>query len=250
MSRLTLFLAVALVSVACLGSDFSDSLDGAWQLTEGNVDGVDIPVIDTHPITITFDGDQAGGRASCNSYGGTFELSGSTITFGPLASTEMACMPEEAMTAETMYLQALTTVDTIIVDEGLTLAGPGVSLQYEALPPVPEAELTNTVWVLDGLVSGEAVSSVSGERATLEFFTDGSVLGSTGCRLIEGQYVVSGAEVTVTSMSARGECDPDLTGQDNHVLTVLGDGFRVEIDGNRLTLTATGDEGLTYMADE
>jgi heat shock protein HslJ len=237
-------------SAACLGSDLADSLGGSWQLTTGTVDGEEIPALSSHPITITFDGEDVGGSASCNSYGGTFELSGSAITFGNMAFTEMACMPEETMTAESMFLEALTRVDTVILDDGLSLAGQGVDMQFDYLPPIPETDLTNTVWVLDGLVTSDAVSSVSGERATLELFTDGSVLGSTGCRLITGQYVVRGVEVVMTSMSAEGDCDPDLARQDDHVLTVLGDGFRAEIEGNRLSLWSMGDEGLTYVADE
>jgi heat shock protein HslJ len=140
-------------------------------------------------------------------------------------------------------------VDAIAVDEVLTLSGDGVEMEFERLEPVPEADLTNTVWVLDGLISGDAVSSVSGERATLELFTDGSILGGTGCRLLQGQYTISGPEVVFTEFSAEGECDPALTDQDNHVVSVLGDGFRVEIDGQRLTVWSAGDEGLSYRAE-
>jgi hypothetical protein len=31
---------------------------------------------------------------------------------------------------------------------------------------------------------------------------------------------------------------------------VVGDGFRVEIEGNRLTMWSVGDEGLTFLAEE
>jgi heat shock protein HslJ len=235
--------------VACLGSDFADSVEGSWQMTSGTVGGEEISLVSSHPITITFEGDQVSGTASCNGYGGTFQLSGSEISFGNLAMTEMACFPEETMQAEALFAEGLTMVDAIAVDEVLTLSGDGVEMEFERLEPVPEADLTNTVWVLDGLISGDAVSSVSGERATLELFTDGSILGGTGCRLLQGQYTISGPEVVFTEFSAEGECDPALTDQDNHVVSVLGDGFRVEIDGQRLTVWSAGDEGLSYRAE-
>jgi heat shock protein HslJ len=235
--------------VACLGSDFADSVGGSWQMTSGRVGGEEISLVSSHPITITFEGDQVSGTASCNGYGGTFQLSGSEISFGNLAMTEMACFPEETMQAEALFAEGLTMVDAIAVDEVLTLSGDGVEMEFERLEPVPEADLTNTVWVLDGLISGDAVSSVSGERATLELFTDGSILGGTGCRLLQGQYTISGPEVVFTEFSAEGECDPALTDQDNHVVSVLGDGFRVEIDGQRLTVWSAGDEGLSYRAE-
>lgn len=129
------------------------------------------------------------------------------------------------------------------------MRGADVEMSFERLEPVPESEITNTVWVLDGLISGDAVSSASGERATLELFSDGSVLGGTGCRLVQGQYTISGPEVVFTEFSAEGECDPALADQDSHVVTVLGDGFRVEIDGQHMTLWSTGDLGLSYRAD-
>lgn len=250
MWKIALLAGLALVSVACLGSDFEDSIEGSWKLTSGTIDGTEIPLIDSHPITINFERDMVNGTASCNSYGGGYQLSGSSITFEPLAMTEMACHPPETMEAESMYGEALTQVSTVVLDNGLTLRGPGVELVFEALEPVSDADLTNTVWVLDGLVSGDAVSSVLGERATLEFFTDGSALGGTGCRTFAGQYTINGAEVLMTDLAADGhECEPDLADQDSHVLAVLGDGFRIEIEGNILRLWSQGDEGLVYIAD-
>lgn len=250
MRRTTLLIAIAAIATACLGSDFGDSVEGSWQLTSGTVEGEDIPILETHPVTITFDGDNVGGTAACNGYGGSYELSGSNISFGDLAMTEMACLPQEAMVAESLYARALSLVTTVSVDGDLILEGPDTRLVFEALEPVSDAELTNTVWVLDGLISGDAISSVSGERATIEFFTDGSVLGSTGCRLLTGQYRVSGADLVITDLEAQGACDPDLTGQDNHVVSVLEGTIRVDIEGNRLTLTASGGEGLSYLAEE
>lgn len=207
-------------------------------------------MVDGHPITITFEDDRVGGTAACNSYGGTFSLSGSEITVSDLSMTDMACFPDETMEAEAMYLEAVTRVGSVSLDEELTLSGNGVELVFEALEPVPDTGLTNTVWVLDGLIRGESVSTpVADTRATVEFFTDDSVLGDTGCRPFSGQYTISGAEVVVTEMSADGhECEPDLAEQDSLVLSVLGDGFRVDIEGDRLTLSSQGNEGLVFVA--
>lgn len=251
MRRLALLSTLALALAACLGSDFADSLDGSWQMTSGTVNGEEIPLLDSHPITITFDGDRVTGTASCNSYGGDFELSGSQTRFENVAMTEMGCFPVEAMVAEAMYADAITRVQSVSLEGDLTLKGDGVQLAFEALEPVPDAELTNTVWVLDGLIVGDAVSTpVLGTRSTIEFFTDGSVLGDSGCRPFSGQYTVSGAEVVVTEIAADGhECEPEVAGQDGHFLTVIGDGFEAEIDGNRLTAWSQGDLGLVFMAE-
>ena len=109
-------------------------------------------------------------------------------------------------------------------------------------------ELTGTVWVLESLVQGASVSDAGGERATLELFSDGSMLGSTGCRALNGRYTVAGDEVTMAELSAHGECPVELRDQDAAVVRVLDDGFRVEVDDEILTVTSTGSEGLAYRA--
>lgn len=135
MRRLALLAAIALFTVACLGSDFADSIDGSWQLESGTIDGEAIQIIATHPIVITFEGDQVSGTASCNTYAGSFDLDGLTITFGDLAMTEMACFPEETMEAEAMYSAALLRAATISLDDTLTLSGEGVELVFAAEEP-------------------------------------------------------------------------------------------------------------------
>jgi hypothetical protein len=49
-------------------------------------------------------------------------------------------------------------------------------------------------------------------------------------------------------MAAEGECTADLSEQDSRVVTVLGDGFRVAVEDQTLTLTAAGEQGLVYRA--
>ena len=252
MKRLVLVAVMAVVATACLGSDFADSVEGSWQLTEGTVNGEVVPIIDSHPITLTFDGEQVGGTASCNSYGGTFQLDGSTISFSNLAMTEMACMPEETMIAEQLYASGLTMVEALTLDQTLVLSGPDVELTFDRLEPVPDAELTNTIWVLDGLIAGDSVTSpVADSRATVEFFTDGSMLGDTGCRPFAGKYKINGAEVVLTELAADGhECEPGVADQDSRVISALEGSFRVEIENDRLTTWTHGDEGLTFLAEK
>lgn len=133
MRKLALLSLIAMLATACLGSDFADSVEGSWQMTSGTVDGEDIPLLESHPITITFEGEQVSGTAACNGYGGTFELNGSEIAVGGLAMTEMACFPEETMEAEAMFATAISRVETVAIDDQMTLSGEGVELVFEAL---------------------------------------------------------------------------------------------------------------------
>jgi heat shock protein HslJ len=244
-------IALSLLVAACAdpsGAALGD-LDGTWQLDSGTIDGNPIPLVDGHPITLTLDGENAGGTAACNGYGGTYQLSENQITFSDLFQTEMACIPTEIMDSESAYLAALGRADTIqATGESLTLTGDGVELVFSLLPPVVDAGLNGTVWVLDGLVEGDAVSSVSGDRATLELYTDGSMLGSTGCRTLNGHYTIDGDAVAVSGLSPSGQCGADLESQDAAVIEVLGGGFSFVIDGSTLTLTAGDGQGLIYRA--
>lgn len=216
---------------------------GSWELVSGESDGRPIPMVESHPITIEIDEDGVGGTAACNHY---FASPG-----GGFGQTEMLCFPDEVMDSESAYLVALARVTRSGTGGQLVLTGEGVELVFRPLAPVPQEELLNTVWVLESLIHGDAVTStVADTRATLELFTDGSFIGSTGCRTIAGSYLVSGAEVVFTTLGAEGECPPELEDQDSRVISALEGGFRVEISENRMTTWVHGDEGLMFRAEE
>ncbi len=227
------------------------SVEGtSWALVAGGGPAGDVPLVEGYPVTLTFQDGQLGGTASCNGYGASYRLDGNQLVLGDdLSSTAMACEPPESMTAESAYLAALGDVtDVDVVADELVLSGPASELVFTRQAEVPAAELIGQPWVLDTLIQGETASSVAGDPATLLLDPDGTLTGSTGCRTLSGEYTISGASVLFTTFAADGECPPELTDQDNLVVTVLGDGFTVEIDGDRMTLTSQGSEGLVYRA--
>lgn len=246
-TALTAALALALAS--CGAPAAPSDVQGTWQLSSGVVDGKQIPIQESHPVTMTLEDDSIGGVAACNSYGGAFALGPArSFEVGSLASTEMACMPLVVMEVEGMFLAGIVEADRITSGDGtLTVTGPDVEMTFTLLPPVATAELVGTVWILDGLIIGDAVTSVTGEEATLLFSHDGTFTAGTGCRLISGEYVIAGGQVQLTSFGAEGDCTAELSDQDSRVISALEGGFRVEIDGNRLTTWAAGDEGLAYV---
>lgn len=245
--------ALALVIAACAGpgaGPADDLTESTWELESGTLDDLAITVLASHPITLTFSEDGVGGTAACNGYGGSYRISGDEISFSELSVTEMACVPDETMESERAYLEAMVRIEKLVLDgDLLTLTGDGVELVFVALPPVPIADLTGTVWVLDGLIQGDTVSSAMGERATLELFSDGSMLGSTGCRTLNGSYILNGAGVLINELAATGECPQELQDQDGLVVTVLGDGFRAMVEGGTLELSSIGDIGLIYRTE-
>jgi heat shock protein HslJ len=123
-----------------------------------------------------------------------------------------------------------------------------VELRFAIIPPVANANLVGTTWVLDSLIRGDAVSSTVGERATLQFNADGTFSASTGCRDVTGRYTVDGNQVraTLDPYDTIG-CAEGVGDQDGHVLNLFSGALTVTIQGESLTLAA-GDDGLGYRA--
>jgi len=224
-------------------------VEGSWVLAAGTLDGAEMPILDDHRMTLVIEGTQVGGSAACNSYGGRVVADAGGLRIEQLSQTDMAC-EEPAMAAEAAYLTALTRV-RLLVREGQQLLGrgDGVELRFDALQPPPSAELVDTVWVLDTLIVGDVAAAPMGERATLELRSGGTFSGSTGCRSFSGEWMEAGDQIQAPSWGMdQTECPPELSGQDDHVVSVIGDGFIPSIEGNLLTLMDPGGDGLVYRA--
>jgi heat shock protein HslJ len=223
-------------------------LIGSWVLVEGTGPGGDAVIVDGFRITLEIEGAEVGGTSACNHYFGRLAAVGDALRVDELGGTEMACEPA-VMASESAYLAALSAVTRWARDgDTLVLSGPSASLSYTLLQPVPDAAMVDSVWVLDTLIWGEAASSVEA-RATLELGSNGTLVGSTGCRDLTGRYVINGDQVVVTDLAAHGDCPAELTGQDDHVISVLEGEFTVQVEGNHLTLGASGNLGLSYTAE-
>ena len=79
-------------------SDATPKLDGAWRATEVQGQIVSGPTLD-------IDAQKVSGNAGCNRFNGPIQVDGSTVKFGPLATTRMFC--DGKMEAESAYLAAL-----------------------------------------------------------------------------------------------------------------------------------------------
>ncbi len=255
---LVTLIALVLLAAACGDDDTepTQTTDGdpfgdtTWVLTDSEVDGSPLTLLDENPITIARTDDGIGGTAACNSYGGGATIDGSSIDITELFQTEMACEPE-VMDLETAYTSALGRVDTIAVDaETLTLTGEGVSLTFAARPDEPDAPLVGTVWMLDTIIDGSSASTpIAGSDPTLTIADDGTVSGTTGCNSLTGSIPFDDTTFEPAPLgSTRMACEPDLMDQEATVLRVLGDGPSWVIDGPLLTLTLDDGTALVYRA--
>ena len=123
----------------------------------------------------------------------------------------------------------------------------GVELVFTGLAAPPIADLVGTTWRLESLSTGDVAVSPIGDPATLVLDAGGTFSGSTGCRQFTGSWTEGTGGIVATTMSMYGECPADRADQDARVVGVLG-GFRAQVDGDRLTLTAQGST-LQYVAE-
>lgn len=108
--------AFALLVAACGGDDGSGSetqdpsaLEGKdWVLTQMLTAGGQTQIVDVG-VSASFDGSTISGTSGCNQYNASYEASGSQISFGPIAGTQMAC-PEAQQSTEDRYIQLLAGV--------------------------------------------------------------------------------------------------------------------------------------------
>lgn len=98
------------------------------------------PAIPGGQATLAFpESGRVAGSASCNRFTGTVEVVGTSLKFGPLAATRMACADEAVNNQEAKYLRMLGDAERYESTEtSLTLFLPGVEkpLRFtRSLPP-------------------------------------------------------------------------------------------------------------------
>ncbi len=92
-----------------------ESLLGATWLAEDIMGKGVIDILQTK-LEVSRDG-KVGGMAGCNRFVGAPEISGDTISFGPLAVTQKACLPS-VEEQEQRFLKALSETHSYRFEEG------------------------------------------------------------------------------------------------------------------------------------
>jgi heat shock protein HslJ len=86
-------------------------------------------------IDLLFTTEQAGGSSGCNHYSAPFQAIGGSISFGPFASTAMAC-EQAVMKLEAAYVRALEGSTAYHATHStLHLTGGPVDLMFTAASP-------------------------------------------------------------------------------------------------------------------
>jgi heat shock protein HslJ len=211
-----------------------------WVLQRGSIEELLAGAPQSARIDLTLADGEASGTSACNLYGGPYEVDGSTMSFGALGSTEMACDPA-LMDLEAAYLNALASVrEYELGPDRLELRGDGVPLRFDVESAPEPLALVGTTWALEALGIGrDAVSSpVAGTEVTLVLEDDGSAAGSGGCNAFNTTFETDRASITFGPVaSTRMACEPGVMEQEAAVFGALEAAAAFEIVGDVLTLT-------------
>jgi heat shock protein HslJ len=226
-----------------------------WQLTGyNNGKGGFSSVLAGTEITALFANDgQLGGSAGCNNYATSYEVDGSAISIGPVASTMMACPePNGVMDQEGAYLAALEGAATFEIEGDtmrMTDADGTVMLGYAAQEP---ASLEGTAWQVISYNNGEEalVSPLAGTEITASFGEDGQLTGSAGCNNYFASYETDAGQISIGPVgSTMMMCNnpPGMMDQETAYMAALEASTTYSIQSDQLRMTdAEGTTTLTF----
>lgn len=259
-SSLSYRLVEVVSQTAVESADMTDmpALEGTrWVLTSLlNTAGETVDVTGEAEVTATFENGSVSGNAGCNTFSGGYTADGNTLTVGALASTMMACFPDEVMMQETEYLNNLQAAATYMIQDTQMMianADGTVTLTFEASEPI---SLTSVTWNAVNFNNGNqaVVTLIEGTTITALFGEDGTLSGTAGCNNYSSAYTVDGETMTIemgisTMMACEGP--EGIMDQEMQYLNALPTTATYQIDGNTLTLrTADGAMVANYVAGE
>lgn len=162
--------------------------------------------------------------------------------------TEMAC-DEPRMAQETWLARFLADVrisltgDTLVLDDGTVR----LSLVDREVAN-PDRPIEGTRWVVDGIISGQAVSSVSDGVIASIRVAGGRVDVESGCNTCGGSVNVTGDSLAFGSIAmTQMACGPEAMALEAAITRILAEPVRYTVEADVLTLAA-GDSGLMLRA--
>lgn len=220
--------------------------EGDWRAISGVVDGAPVRLHGLPEITLTIEGPRFFGTAACNGYEWTDDDPGPDVAFTGIAVNDVGCEPAVTELQDRYLGSAGPTATYSVQGDRLTWRSPTATWEFERILPSP---LVGPVWVLNGITDEFGSMSLPGiDAARIEFFGDGGVHGSTGCRTFGGEWTVDGTGVVTVNAAPFGECTGLLPDVDAAFVSVLAAGFTGQIDRTLLSAHPTPDVGLDFVA--
>jgi heat shock protein HslJ len=211
-----------------------------WGLAEGS------------EARFTFDDTTMGITAGCNNLSGNYRLDEDRLIVDGIGGTEMGC--SKPLMKQDAWLASLFEVPVTVGEDPLTFTSGIVVLRLADREDVsPDRPIVGTRWRVDGLVSGDAVSSMPQDvDAWIEIADDGTVTVNTGCNQGSGPVTIGSGSLTFGELSlTRKLCKfAENGGQEveQTMLRVLAGEAAYQIEERSLSITK-GQAGLNLRAD-
>lgn len=212
------------------------------------------------------------GSDGCNSLSGTVQITASTLTFGPVATTEIGCLDSDVTTIATAIdriLQGQVTWSVNNAGQGHDLsinhAGVGSLIYFEAAPPaqpVTDPAKMQGTWELteydqtdtsggSGSATGAGASEGFGDKLVIA--ADGTFKVENRCYTNAGDIAVESGKATWSNVHLAGSipCPATPDQKDEQTRNALVDGALAgattwQIDGNGNLRITKGGTTLVY----
>jgi heat shock protein HslJ len=236
MKTIALLAVFALTAAACSsGSSEPDTLTGQWDVVALTNDSLALAVpVEGSSLTATITDTEINGSSGCNSYMGAASIEGSTVSFGPLAGTLMACPDTDVMDQEQVFVTLLQSVDEWeATSDGVDLKLDGATvIQLVAT----DTSLAGTTWdvVAVNNQSGGVQSVVANSEPTLVFDEESGVTGFTGCNNFFGTYSTDGDTIAFSGLGSTEMFCEDTADQEVWMLAALDEATTYSVDSQTL----------------
>ena len=239
MKILALLTVLALSVAACSsGSSSPDTLVGQWDVAAVADDAGDLASpVDGTILTANITDTGINGSSGCNSYMGAAVIDGSSVSFGPLAQTLMACPDADVTDQEHSFVLLLQSVDSWeATSEGVDLKTDGDTvIQLVAA----DTSLSGSSWEVVAVnnQSGGVQSVAIDSEPTLTFDEESSgVTGSTGCNDFSGNYSTDGDSIEFGDLAITQMFCEETADQEVWMMAALADATTYTVDSQTLEL--------------
>ncbi|NGY58391.1 META domain-containing protein [Lentzea sp. NEAU-D13] len=194
------------------------------------------------------DDDRLMANAGCNMMQGPVSLDDGKLSVAEISTTAMGC-PKPELHQQDEWLAKLLDAKPSWKLDGANLVITGADTEIVLAAEAP-ATLEGGTWLVDGIMNGDAVSSVPGDAKTTFVFKDGAMTVDNGCNYqgpVGRPYKVDGDTITFAwDGKTLIKCRPDVETVENALDALFAKGkITYKIDRNTLTLTNPSGAGLT-----
>ena len=205
-------------------------------------------IADVTLIRLAFAGGGVSGSGGCNQMSGSYQVVDGKLVVGAMATTEMAC--QEPLMAQDAWLAGFLSGATVTLQgDTLTLDKDGTTLTLtDREVAEPDQPLMETAWVLDGIITGDAVSSVPEGVVAGLTMEGGTAAVQAGCNTGSASFEATDTTITFGPMAlTRMACESPASDVETAVTSVLSGEVDYAIDAGTLTIM-NGRQGLVFKS--